>query len=238
MCLKNVSGQLPRHVAIIMDGNRRWAKQHRLSLSRGHRKGVEALMEVVKAAKESGVEVLTVYAFSTENWRRTSTEIAVLMRLFKMYLTAKQEDLRENGVRIDSIGDLTPFSNSVKKAIASAKERTKDCNKIRLVLALNYGGRDELRRAFLKMADALEKGIICREDCTEELISSYLDTTFCGDPELVIRSGGEMRLSNFLLWQISYAEVFLTEVLWPDFTKENFSQALLSYQRRQRRLGN
>lgn len=228
---------VPHHVAIIMDGNRRWAQKHHLPIASGHKKGVETLMNILEAAAEVGVKVLTVYAFSTENWSRPRAEIKILMHLFKLYLASKREALFKSGVRIDSIGDLTPFSKEVKKELFLAKEKTKDCNKIALVLALNYGGRDDLRRAFLKMATALEEGVIQKEDCTEDLISSYLDTAPYGDPDLVIRSGGEVRLSNFLLWQVSYAEVFLTETLWPDFGREDFLEALTTFQKRSRRLG-
>ncbi len=228
---------VPLHVAIIMDGNRRWAERNHLPIASGHKKGVETLMEVIRAASEVGVKTLTVYAFSTENWGRPAAEITILMHLFKFYLALQQEVLKRNGVRIQSIGDLTPFPDSVKKALENAKEATKDCNKICLVLALNYGGRDELCRAFVKIAKEIEEGRLCKEECTEELISKYLDTAPYGDPELVIRSGGEMRLSNFLLWQVSYSEVFLTDVLWPDFSREDFLEAVVSYQKRQRRLG-
>lgn len=231
--LKNV----PKHVAIIMDGNRRWAKKKFLPIIEGHRRGAEALTNIIKVASGLGVKVLTVYAFSTENWSRPHYEVTILLDLLKFYLMKERKNMIKNGIRLESIGDLTPFPDDLKKTLVEAKAATSEGDKIQLVLALNYGGRDDLKRAMVGISEDFQAGKLQKGDLTEALISSRLDTMPFGDPDLMIRSGGEKRVSNFLLWQISYSEVFLTDVLWPDFGEADFLQAVLEYQKRDRRLG-
>ena len=232
-----ISKNVPRHVAIIMDGNRRWAKKRFLPIGEGHRRGAEALTKIIDVASKMGVKVLTVYAFSTENWNRPHFEVTILLDLLRIYLNRECKNMIENGIRLESIGDLTPFPDDLKKTLADTKARTSHGNKIQLVLALNYGGRDDLKRAMVGIAGDFRAGKFQEEDITEALISSRLDTAPFGDPDLIIRSSGEKRMSNFLLWQISYSEVFLTDVLWPDFGEEDFAQAVSEYQKRDRRLG-
>lgn len=222
-----------KHIAIIMDGNRRWAGQRGLSPVMGHWKGAEVLMDIVKAASEIGVHTLTVFAFSTENWGRSDTEIEGLMDVFEAYLSQKKDHMIKEGVKLESIGDVSKLPERVLKALNETKKATEHCNRINLVLALNYGGRNEIKRAISKMIDdKVESSAV-----TEKLISEYLDTKGLGDPELVIRTSGELRMSNFLLWQISYSEIYVTDVLWPEFTPQHLFEAALEYQKRRRRLG-
>ncbi|HEX2583457.1 MAG TPA: polyprenyl diphosphate synthase [Chlamydiales bacterium] len=225
--------EIPRHIAIIMDGNRRWAKRRGIPPSAGHWEGAETLAEIVRAAADIGIKTLTVYSFSTENWSRADEEIEVLMNLFEIYLTKKRDSLVKDGVRLDAIGDLEAMPEKVKAALDLTRKATEQCDKINLVLAINYGGRDEIRRAVRKI---VEKGIKAI-DITEELISSELDTHRYGDPELLIRTSGELRISNFLIWQISYTEIYTTDVLWPDFTPVKLYEAVHEYQSRIRRKG-
>jgi undecaprenyl diphosphate synthase len=224
---------IPKHVAIIMDGNRRWAKQKGVPPAVGHWEGAEVLTEVLKGAAELGVKTLTVFAFSTENWGRSEEEVENLMDIFELYLLRKKEQMIRDGVRLEAIGDLTQLPSRVFSAFEETRKATQDCEKIRLVLALNYGGRDEIRRAVVKMFEQK----IPADQITEQVIGSYLDTCRFGDPELLIRTSGEMRVSNFLLWQISYAEIFSTQVLWPDFSSKELFEAIVAYQKRNRRLG-
>jgi undecaprenyl diphosphate synthase len=224
---------IPKHVAIIMDGNRRWAKQKGVPPAVGHWEGAEVLTEVLKGAAELGVKTLTVFAFSTENWGRSEEEVENLMDIFELYLLRKKEQMIRDGVRLEAIGDLTQLPSRVLNAFEETRKATQECEKIRLVLALNYGGRDEIRRAVVKMFEQK----IPADQITEQVIGSYLDTCRFGDPELLIRTSGEMRVSNFLLWQISYAEIFSTQVLWPDFSSKELFEAIVAYQKRNRRLG-
>lgn len=224
---------IPKHIAIIMDGNRRWAKQNELPPMMGHWEGAETLTDVLRAAAELGVKTLTVYAFSTENWGRPESEVEYVMNLFELYLMRKKESMVRDGVRLDAIGDLSRMPEKVLHAFKETKRATEHCDRINLVLALNYGGRDEIRRAVVKIIE--EK--LSSDQITEECIASHLDTSRYGDPDLLIRTSGEMRVSNFLLWQISYAEIFSTKVLWPDFSSSELLEAVLAFQRRSRRLG-
>lgn len=224
---------IPKHIAIIMDGNRRWAKQNGLPPMMGHWEGAETLTDVLRAAAELGVKTLTVYAFSTENWGRPESEVEYVMNLFELYLMRKKESMVRDGVRLDAIGDLSRLPEKVLTAFKETKKATEHCDRINLVLALNYGGRDEIRRAVVKI---LEEKLL-PDQITEECIASHLDTSRYGDPDLLIRTSGEMRVSNFLLWQISYAEIFSTKVLWPDFSSSELLEAVLAFQRRSRRLG-
>lgn len=227
---------IPKHVAIIMDGNRRWAKQRNLSPVLGHWEGAEVLTEIVNFASLLGIQTLTVYAFSTENWHRADAEVQDLMHLFEMYLKTKKNLMIQNGIRLDAIGDLNKLPKDVLSTFYETKNATSICNKINLVLALNYGGRDELRRALEKIARDVKSNLTQPQDITENMISSYLDTAPWGDPEFIIRTSGELRISNFLLWQASYAELYVTDTLWPDFSTQDFLQAILIYQERFRRI--
>jgi undecaprenyl diphosphate synthase len=231
------SMRIPQHIAFIPDGNRRWAKMRQFSVEDGHRSGTDGLMDIVRAAEEIGVKVVTFYAFSTENWNRSKTEVHALMLLLQNYLTQQRSSMIENGVRFHTIGDLEPLAPNLIHIIEETKKATAKCDKIDLVLAINYGGRDDICRAFRRIAADCESQKLKKEDITENTISSYLDTHPWNDPDLLIRTGGENRVSNFLLWQISYAEIYLADVLWPDFKPGHLLQAVLNYQQRQRRMG-
>jgi len=228
---------LPRHVAIIMDGNRRWARQKGYLPVVGHWRGAETLMKITEIAASLGIKVLTVYAFSTENWKRSIEEVNDLMQLLKNYLLMQKDLMLKEGVRLQTIGDLSYFPEELKVIIEKVKKETEKGEKINLVLALNYGARDEICRAARTIFEDIEKGLVKKEDVSEQLFSRYLDTAPWGDPDLLIRTSGELRVSNFLLWQISYAEVYVTETLWPDFQESDFLAALLNYQNRERRQG-
>ena len=228
---------IPQHVAIVMDGNRRWAKNKGKLIGSGHWQGAEQLDLIIRACAELGVKVLTVYSFSTENWKRSEKEVKLLMQLLKAYLSSKRETLVKEGVRLHTIGDLSRFPINLQKQLHETKQATQNCSRLDLVLALNYGGRDEVRRAFLKMSKAAQKGELNWENITEQTISSYLDTARWPDPELFIRPSGVQRVSNFLIWQISYSEIVVTDTLWPDFSHKDLLQAIIEYQGRQRRFG-
>lgn len=225
--------RMPKHVAIVMDGNRRWAKQKGLPLMMGHWQGAETLTDMLHCASELGIKTLTVYSFSTENWKRPQGEVEELMNIFELNLKRKKAHMVQDGVRLDAIGDLSRLPERVLNAFHETKKATEHCDRIQLVLALNYGSRDEIRRAVVKILE--EK--IPPDQITEETIAKRLDTSRYGDPELLIRTSGEMRVSNFLLWQISYAEIVSTPVLWPDFSSKDLYEAVLAYQKRGRRLG-
>ena len=229
--------RVPHHVAIIMDGNRRWAKQRHMPCVLGHWKGAEMITQIVKAAAELGVKVLTLYAFSTENWSRSREEIEELMNLFNFYLKRQKDFMIREGVRLETIGDIERLPEDLKKSLAETKNATAAGKKIDLVLALNYGGRDDIKRAVLSIVHDCEIRKIAKTDITESLISSYLDTAQWKDPDLFIRTSGEQRLSNFLLWQLSYTEVYVTKTLWPDFNEKHLLQAVVEFQNRERRLG-
>lgn len=228
---------IPRHVAFVPDGNRRWARKKLMSVLQGHRQGADTLMDIVKAAKEIGVKTLTFYTFSTENWSRPATEIRAFFQLLKSYLKEQCQDMIDNGVRLHTIGDPAKLSKNMNAVLDSIKASTAHCKDIDLVLAVNYGARDEIRRAIHSIVDDYSQQKIKKEGITEAAISRYLDTAQWTDPELFIRTSGECRVSNFLLWQISYAEVYVAETLWPDFTPQHLLEAVLSFQKRVRRLG-
>lgn len=231
------AGKIPKHVAIIMDGNRRWAKRQGLPTMMGHWKGADTLTKIVRAASELGIKTLTVYAFSTENWRRSKDEVDALMHLFKVYLKKQRRPMKNEGVRLEAIGDLQRLPASVIKELDVSRSDTAHCKKIDLVLAINYGGRDDIRRAFVTMIEDFEQGKISKEQISEQMISQYLDTARWPDPDLLIRTSGERRQSNFLLWQLSYSEFYPTDVLWPDFDEHELLQAVRETQQRQRRIG-
>jgi len=225
--------KVPCHIAIIPDGNRRWAKNNLLPAEKGHLAGADSVVRIVRAAKELGIKVLSLYAFSTENWKRPTKEIDYLMKIIQEYLLSYQEKLIEYNIRLSVIGRLDTLPESLKAAIEQTIERTCKCSGFDLVLAINYGGRDEIVRAICRMIS----NKMTPEDISEETISAHLDTRLWPDPDLVIRTSGEKRLSNFLLWQSSYSEVYVDNVAWPDFTPKHLLQAVCDYQTRERRLG-
>lgn len=229
--------RIPEHIAIIPDGNRRWARKRLFSVQEGHRIGADTLMESVKAAQELGIKVMTFFAFSTENWMRPPLEVAALMMIFTNFLCEQREEMVRLNIKLETIGDLTPFPKGLKTAIADSKAATEDCDKTKLVLAFNYGARNELCRAFKSMLEDYDHKLISKEEINEKMISNYLDTAHLVDPDLLIRTSGEMRISNYLLWQISYAEIHISPVLWPDFTSHHLLDAVLDFQKRERRRG-
>ena len=228
---------IPKHVAIIMDGNGRWAKQKGEMRIFGHTNGVESVRESLTAAAEIGVKYLTLYAFSTENWNRPKEEVAALMDLLVKAIYDEVEELNEKGVRLETIGNTSILPVSCREALTEAKDRTKDNNKITLILALSYSSRWEIAQAVKTMAEESISGKLDVETINEDLISSYLSTSDFPDPELLIRTSGENRVSNFLMWQLAYTELYFTETLWPDFKKEHFFKAIKDYQDRERRFG-
>ena len=231
------SNNFPKHVAIMMDGNRRWAKKNKLPVFWGHKEGAQTLIKIVRAASKMGVKILTVYAFSTENWTRSKAEVGVLMNLLHFYLMNQKKTMIEEGVRLDTIGDIAKLPKRLQNVLAATKEATKEGKEIDLVLALNYGGRDEIVRSCTRICEDVKKNILSIKAIDEETFANYLDTHFIPDPDLVIRTSGEKRISNFLLWQISYSELVFTDVLWPDFKEEDLKNAIIQYQKRERRLG-
>ena len=228
---------IPKHVAIIMDGNGRWAKQKGEMRIFGHTNGVESVRESLTAAAEIGVKYLTLYAFSTENWNRPKEEVAALMDLLVKAIYDEVEELNEKGVRLETIGNTSILPVSCREALTKAKERTKNNDKITLFLALSYSSRWEIAQAVKTMAEESISGKLNVETINEDLISSYLSTSNFPDPELLIRTSGENRVSNFLMWQLAYTELYFTETLWPDFKKEHFFKAIKDYQDRERRFG-
>jgi undecaprenyl diphosphate synthase len=227
----------PRHVAIIMDGNGRWAKARRLPRIAGHRRGAEAVRATIRAAGEFGIEVLTLYAFSSENWRRPADEVSDLMGLLRHYLSGEVDELVRNGVRLKIIGDYSKFSPDLVELIEAALARTRANSRTTLVLALNYGAQDELVRATRSLASDVRAGRLGPEDIDREAIAARLDTHDLPPLDLLIRTSGERRLSNFLLWQAAYAELLFVDTLWPDFGREALEGALIDFARRERRYG-
>ncbi len=231
------SGEIPKHIAIIMDGNGRWAKKKGFPRVAGHQRGVETVREMVEASVELGIEYLTLYTFSTENWKRPKDEVSTLMRLIVKSLQNETNELHANNVRLTSIGNLEVLPKVVQNELELAIQKTKNNKALTLNLALSYSGRWELTNAFKNIIDLYDKGGIKKEDITEELISEFLTTRGIPDPDLLIRSGGELRISNFLLWQIAYSEIYVTETLWPDFKTKCLLEAIRDFQRRERRFG-
>lgn len=229
--------RIPRHVAFIPDGNRRWAKKIDADATTGQRQGADILMDIIKACKELGVKMVTIYIFSTENWNRDPLEVHAFLWLIESYLRDQQASMIENGIRLQSIGEYSRFPKSLCQTIEATKEATQHCQDIEMVFALNYGARDEMRRAVLKIADDISSQKIKKEEITESLISQYLDTRGWPDPDMLIRTSGEKRFSNFLLWQISYAEMYFVDTLWPDFTPKHLLEAVINFQKRERRHG-
>jgi undecaprenyl diphosphate synthase len=225
------SSKLPKHIAIIMDGNGRWAKKKFLPRIIGHTNGVKTVKEIVQCARELNIKVLTLYAFSTENWIRPKDEVAGIMNLLKTHLKSELETMLSNKISFNVLGDISKFSKDLQDEIINVMEKTKDNKEMTLNVALNYGARQELVRAFKLLQ---EKNVT---NITEQDITDNLYTKGMPDPDLLIRTSGEMRISNFLLWQIAYSEIYITDVLWPDFTKEEFYKAIIEYQKRERRFG-
>jgi undecaprenyl diphosphate synthase len=237
--MKNVSEIVKdnniKHVAVIMDGNRRWAKEHNLPTTMGHKKGTESLRTIMKACTKWGIEYLTVYAFSTENWKRTSEEVNFLMDLLVSTLKTELDEMHKNGVRIKFIGDISKLSDKLKKVISDSEETTKSNTKLNLQIAFNYGARDEITNAVKEIAKKYHTGEIT--EINEQTVSDYLYTKSIPDPDILIRTGGEMRISNYLLWQIAYSEIIVVEEFWPDFGEESFEKCLNEFDRRNRRFG-
>ncbi|MCL6447755.1 MAG: isoprenyl transferase [Armatimonadetes bacterium] len=229
--------RLPQHIAIIMDGNGRWAQRRGLPRTLGHRAGVESLRDVVKICVELGIRFLTVYAFSTENWKRPREEINTLMNLLIEYLQKEIDELCANGIRINPIGKLEELPASAQKAVLMARERTRLNRRLTLNVALNYGSRSELVEAVRTLAQKVRRGELAPGEIDEKLISSHLYTAGQPDPDLLIRPSGDYRVSNFLLWQLAYTEFWLTPVLWPDFRRVHLLQAIVDFQSRERRFG-
>lgn len=229
--------RIPQHVAIIMDGNGRWAGLHGKERYEGHIAGVEPVRASLRAAARWGVKYLTLYAFSTENWGRPAEEVAALMELFCRSVVSETPELKRQGVRIAMIGDRSRFSEKVQRYLAEAERETAGGERLTLILALNYSSRSEITRAVRLLASRAAAGEIAPESIDERMISQALDTAPYPDPDLVVRTSGEQRLSNFLLWQSSYAELWFPEVLWPDFTETDFDRAIEEYARRDRRFG-
>ncbi len=229
--------KVPRHIAIIMDGNGRWAKRKHLPRIAGHRKGVEAVRKIVKVSSEVGIKVLTLYVFSTENWKRPVSEVKFLMKLLARYIEKEVAELHQRNVRINAVGRLKELPGSLQNLLAKAIEKTKDNKGLILNLAINYGGRQEIIDGIRKIAADLKKGSLKIKDLNEESFSRYLYTAGIPEPDLIIRTSGEKRLSNFLLWQSSYAELYVTETLWPDFDREDLLLALEDYGKRKRKFG-
>ncbi|MFZ4115892.1 MAG: isoprenyl transferase [Chthoniobacterales bacterium] len=233
----NVLRSLPRHIAIIMDGNGRWAQERGWARLKGHEQGAQSVQECLDACLEAGVEYLTLYAFSSENWKRPKLEVQGLMLLLEQYLGNKIEEMNKNGIRFNAIGRLAELPLTVQQRLEKAMRATAHNKKLTLTLALNYGARNEIIDAVKAVVDKAAHGKIISEQITEEFFSQHLYTTGMPDPDLFVRTSGEYRISNFLLWQLSYAEFYITETLWPDFKKKDLLEAIEDYKKRERRFG-
>jgi undecaprenyl diphosphate synthase len=229
--------RLPRHVAVIMDGNGRWAKQRGMPRIMGHRRGVDILKDLLRCCRDWGIEALTAYAFSTENWGRPSEEVEFLMTLFERVLRRELREMMAENVRIRFVGNLLALPPSLQAEIARAVEATQTNSGIRFTVATNYGGRQEIVQACRAIATQIQQGLLQPEDIDESVFERHLYTAGICDPDLLIRTSGELRISNFLLWQMAYSEIYVTETLWPDFSRAEFHRALCAYQQRDRRFG-
>lgn len=228
---------IPRHIALILDGNGRWAKKRGLPRTMGHKEGCITVEKTVEIAARMGVEYLTVYGFSTENWKRSADEVGALMQLFRYYMVRLLKVASANNVRVKMIGDRTRFERDIIEGINRLESETKNNTGLTFVIAVNYGGRDEITRAVKKLAGDCADGKLPAEEITEDVICSYLDTAEMPDPDLLIRTSGELRLSNYLLWQLAYTEIYVTDCLWPDFDKAELEKAIAVYNQRDRRYG-
>lgn len=237
LALIEASGEIPRHVAVIMDGNGRWAAARGLPRREGHRAGMTSVREVVKGCLASGVEYLTVYAFSTENWKRPAAEISALMKLLREYVSREKDELSEKGVRVRVIGELDRLSRSARGAVDDIESTTRDGRTLNLQLAISYSSRRELVMAARALAEKVQRGELRPDQIEEKDLERELLTAGIPDPDLLIRTSGEYRISNFLLWQAAYAEIYVTPILWPDFDRAALYAAILEFQKRERRFG-
>ncbi len=231
------TSKLPKHIAIIMDGNGRWAKKRGLLRNLGHKSGAKSVKQIVEACAEINVKYLTLYAFSTENWNRPKIEIELLMKLLISSLRKELKTLQKNNIKLNAIGNIDLLPKSVRKELVDVIEKTKNNNRLTLSLALSYGSREEIIKTIKEISLKVKNNLISPENIDNSVINNHLYTRNLPDVDLLIRTSGEQRISNFLLWQIAYAELYFTEVLWPDFTKENLFEAILNYQNRERRFG-
>lgn len=232
-----IKEKLPKHIAIIMDGNGRWANKRSLKRIFGHREGMESVKVIVRACRELGIQALTLYAFSSQNWKRPELEVKALMGLLKTYVRSEVDELHENNILLRGVGDLKKLPRAVLEVFNQAVEKTKNNTGMVLNVALSYGGREEILNAVTRIAQRIEAGELTAADLTEQTISDSLYTSGLPDPDLLIRTSGELRVSNFLLWQIAYSEIYVTDVLWPDFRKDDLYRALVEFQQRKRRFG-
>jgi len=229
--------RLPRHLGVIMDGNGRWAAARKLPRSVGHKTGVEAVRRLVRAAGEIGIPVLTLYSFSSENWKRPAEEVSGLMSLLRLYIRSDLDKLAENGVQVRIIGRRDNLDPDIRKLVETAEKKTAEQDKLLLNIAFNYGGRDDIMRGVQALARAVASGRLAPEEIDEAMVSAALDTGGSADPDMILRTSGEQRLSNFLIWQSAYAELVFQDVLWPDFSGTDLIAALLDFQKRERRYG-
>ncbi len=229
--------KVPEHIAIIMDGNGRWAKSRMMPRTYGHKAGVETIRKVVEESQRLGIKYITLYAFSTENWKRPKEEVSALMKLLFTYLRKELAELDKNDVKINTIGDISKLPQACFEELEKSKEKTKDNKSLVLTLALNYGARADIIKAVKNIGKDLNNSKIDIENIDDKLFSSYLDTSEIPDPDLVIRTSGEQRLSNFLLWEVAYSEFYYTDIHWPDFNEEELQKAVYNYQKRDRRFG-
>lgn len=232
-----VPTNIPNHIAIIMDGNGRWAKSRGLPRIMGHKKGAEVLRDTLSACRDFGINYLTIYAFSSENWKRPVIEVSDLMELLRTFLNREVSALHKNGIKLKIIGDLSKLADDIRLQITSAEKLTENNSGFHLVVALSYGARQEILQASQKLAQLVSSGNISPDSIDEKVISSLLYTNSIPDPDLLIRTAGEQRLSNFLLWQSAYTELYFTNVLWPDFTRQHLHEAIIEYSNRERRYG-
>ena len=228
---------VPRHIAIIMDGNGRWAKERGLPRTEGHRRGAESVRAMTEACRELGVQYLTLYAFSSENWKRPKREVDALMKLLEHYLKREVKEMMKNNIKLQAIGRLHDLPESCQRELHRAIETTANNTELTLILALSYGGREEIVDGVKSLIESIEKGHLDKAMINNEVFSKHLYTRYYPDPDLLIRTSGELRLSNFLLWQLSYTEFYITDKLWPDFRKPELEEAIASYSKRQRRFG-
>lgn len=231
------SGHIPQHIAIIMDGNGRWAKRRGLPRIAGHHEGVNSVRDIVEACGQLGVKYLTLYAFSTENWKRPQEEVSLLMRLLLKALRDEKDRLHQNEVQLKAVGDIAALPQDVQNELLDGIEKMKDNKGLKLILALSYSGRWDITNAVRRMYDDIRSGILKKENITQELIANYLSTKDLPDPDLLVRTSGELRLSNFLIWQIAYSELFISQEFWPSFRRKQLYEAVAEFQRRERRFG-
>jgi len=232
-----LNGDVPRHVAVIMDGNGRWARQRGLPRHLGHREGMKSVREAIEGSVDAGIEILTLFAFSTENWQRPAREVSALMGLLQRYARKEREELRRQGVEVHVLGELDRVDPGTRQAVEAIVEGTRGGDRLRLNLMISYGGREEIVRAARELAARVREGALAPSQIDESLFQSSLFTAGVPDPDLLIRTSGEYRISNFLLWQLAYTEIHISPVLWPDFNREHLWEAVEDYQRRERRFG-